>query len=130
MGIEENKRIVLAWLKAFETEPAYHLLCDDVSWWAPGMGRISLEQFKVQMANIYKVLRTPVYLTIDYVTAEDDRVAVEARGRSETVDGRWYENTYHFLFILRGGKILEQREHCDTAHGREMLAGALLSDAK
>lgn len=123
MGIEDNKTVVLAWLKAFETEPAYHLLCDEVSWWAPGMGRIGLDQFKLQMSNIYKVLKTPVYLTIDHVTAEGDRVAVEAESFATHVSGKPYNNKYHFLMRFRDGKLLEFKEYMDTEMVTDVLCG-------
>ena len=125
MGIEENKRTVLAFLKSFETETDYSLLCDDVHWWIPGRGKINLEQFKALQGKVGDILKTPVYLTIDHVTAEGDRVAVEFRGRAETRAGGLYENTYHFLYIMRDGKILEQREHCDTAYARSILGAEL-----
>jgi ketosteroid isomerase-like protein len=57
----------------------------------------------------------PPVIKITAVTAEEDRVAVEAEGRAELEDGRLYENTYHFLFYLRDGRIREAREHNNTA---------------
>ena len=124
MGIEENKRTVLAFLKSFETETDYSLLCEDVHWWIPGRGKIDLEQFKALQGKVGDILKTPVYLTIDHVTAEGDRVAVEFRGRAETRAGGLYENTYHFLFRLRDGLICESREHNNTAIPAALFSAA------
>jgi hypothetical protein len=53
---------------------------------------------------------TPVSLT-----AEDDRVAVEAVGYAvNAANGRVYDNRYHHLFTCRGGKLAELREYQDT----------------
>ncbi len=32
-----------------------------------------------------------------------------------------YENTYHFLFFVRGGLVTEVHEHFDTAYARDAL---------
>jgi uncharacterized protein len=49
------------------------------------------------------------------MTAEGDRVAVEAESRFHTVSGRLYNNQYHFLFVIRNGKIVRFNEYLDTA---------------
>jgi ketosteroid isomerase-like protein len=49
------------------------------------------------------------------LTAEGDRVAVEARGYAvNAANGRTYDNRYHHLFRCRAGKITELREYQDT----------------
>jgi hypothetical protein len=45
------------------------------------------------------------------ITAEGDRVAVEAESYGETASGKIYNNLYHFLFEVRGGKIQAVREY-------------------
>jgi ketosteroid isomerase-like protein len=50
-------------------------------------------------------------------TAEDDRVALEARSSAvNAANGRVYENRYHHLFRCRDGRIVEMREYQDTLH--------------
>jgi ketosteroid isomerase-like protein len=63
----------------------------------------------------------PVTLTVEGVTAEGDRVAVEAQAHAALKNGRIYRNTYHFLFIFRDGKICQAKEYNDTLHAREVL---------
>jgi ketosteroid isomerase-like protein len=62
-------------------------------------------------------------VTIHNVTAEDDRVAVEAEARGPHVSGKIYHNRYHFLFRYRNGKILEMREYLDTEQVTDVLCG-------
>jgi uncharacterized protein len=46
--------------------------------------------------------------------ADDDHVAVEARGEMVTKDGALYENEYCLIFRLDNGKIVEMREYQDS----------------
>ena len=53
------------------------------------------------------------------IKATFDRV--DAAGKKVTItfsamyDGKEYKNTYHFLFIVRDGKVVEGKEYLDTA---------------
>lgn len=47
------------------------------------------------------------------VTAEGERVAVEAESSGVKTDGKAYNSLYHFLFVVRDGKIQHVREYCD-----------------
>src|SRR3954451_14300136 len=47
--------------------------------------------------------------------ADDDHVAVEARGEMVTRAGLAYENEYCLVYRLRDGKIVEIREYLDSA---------------
>ena len=67
-------------------------------------------------------------MSIDHVTAEEDRVAVEAHSRFEMADGRLFENTYHFLFVVAQGKIVSVREHFDPGYASEFF-GPEVQDA-
>ena len=48
------------------------------------------------------------------MTAEEDRVAAESKGRSTLVNGTPYNNEYHMLFRLKDGKIFQIREYFCT----------------
>jgi ketosteroid isomerase-like protein len=52
----------------------------------------------------------PVY-TIDALTAENDRVVVEAQAKGVLVNGEDYRNTYVFVLRLRDGRIAALAEH-------------------
>ena len=57
------------------------------------------------------------------MTAEDDRVAVEATSDGMHVSGMPYSNHYHFLFTWRDGKLLELKEYMDTQLVTEVICG-------
>lgn len=116
MSIEANKKVVRAFINSLcRADPDRSLVAEDATWWIPGRGSISREAFFDLAAAVNAIFTGPPVMKITAVTAEDDRVAVEAEGRSELKDGRLYENTYHFLFYLRDGLIIEAREHNNSA---------------
>ncbi len=61
--------------------------------------------------------------TIHHMTAEDDRVAVEATGEGTHVSGKYYTNHYHFLFVWRDGKLLQLKEYMDTETVTDVICG-------
>lgn len=59
-------------------------------------------------------LINPMEQEIVGTTCEGDRVAVEATGKTVLANGNTYRNVYHFLFEVRGGKIVTFKEYCNT----------------
>ena len=59
------------------------------------------------------------------VTVEGERVAIEGTGRAKLRNGRDYDNTYHFLVIVRDGRALSVREYMDSAHVADVFEGLL-----
>ena len=59
------------------------------------------------------------------VTAEGDRVAIEGTGRGRLRNGRDYDNSYHFLMIVRDGRVLSIREYMDSEHVADVFEGLL-----
>jgi len=57
----------------------------------------------------------PGRFEIEAVTAQDDRVAVEAKGYQPLGDGGSYDNTYLWLFGFRQDKIASVKAYFDTA---------------
>jgi len=68
------------------------------------------------------LLAEPPRLTIKGVTAEGERVAIEAEGRAVSKTGKPYNNRYHFLFVVRDGVIVEGREYLDSALYVELMS--------
>ena len=62
-------------------------------------------------------------LTPKGITAEGDRVAVEAESYGQHANGKVYNNQYHFLIEVRNDKIQAVREYLDTMHANEVLVG-------
>ena len=63
----------------------------------------------------------PIRLTPLAWTAEGDRVAVETESYAELVNGRVYHNFYHFVFVVRDGRIEAVKEFLDTEHTRAIF---------
>ena len=133
MSIEANKTVVRRYFKAIE-EADYatieNLLANEVRFWLPPSvpdgvefaGRHEVMRNIVEsIAGLYDV-RVGLHPEILHLTAEDDRVAAELviRGRSKA-NGKDYENHYHFLFVIRDGKIAEFHEHLDTLYAFRAL---------
>ena len=112
MSLQENKKTVLAFIDSLcRGEVDQSLLSDDAAWWIPGRGMVDRKTFLGLADAVNALFASPVTMTITAVTAEEDRVAVQADGHADLKDGRVYDNNYHFLFYLRDGLIREAREH-------------------
>ena len=55
-------------------------------------------------------------LTVLGVTAEGDRVAIEAVSDGMMTNGKPYRNSYHYLFVFDGGKVKLAKLYNDTQH--------------
>lgn len=67
-------------------------------------------------------LSDPLKTHVTGITAEGDRVAIEAESSTQTKNGKSYNNRYHFLFVVQDGVIVEGREYLDTVHFEEVFA--------
>ncbi|MGQ0836900.1 MAG: nuclear transport factor 2 family protein [Gammaproteobacteria bacterium] len=134
MSLEANKRLVLDFLGRYAEgryAAALALLAEDARWWLPGhpeefpaAGWADKATVERRLASNLKLLPHGLEITTGAVTAEDDRVAVEAESRATLVNGRLYHNRYHFLFVIRDGSIVAVKEYLDTLHTREALGSA------
>jgi uncharacterized protein (TIGR02246 family) len=62
-----------------------------------------------------------ITFTVRTLTAEGDRVAIEAESSAVHVSGKPFNNRYHFLMRLRDGKIVTLTEYMDTELVTEVL---------
>lgn len=122
-SIEDNKALIRRFMAAFsagDIAGVLGMLDDEATWWVAGSmpisGTYTKEAFAKLLGGISEALTGPVVLTPHAFTAEGDRVAVETESLAHTRTGRTYNNFYHFLFELRGGKILRVKEYLDTMH--------------
>ena len=124
MSVEQNRQIALSYFKRTVEENTgviEDLLTKDCQWWAPGIGTMDKTTFKALIEQMRPVMPTMPSMTITGVTAEGDRVAMEAKGSGKLADGRMYENTYHFLFVFRNGRICAVKEYNDTKYAAEVF---------
>lgn len=132
MGIEENKQVVAEFWQAFsagDNEKTLSFLDDnDFSWWILGdkaqfplAGSMNKDQFRALLEGVTS--RTVDGLTMTPLgwTAEGERVAMEAESYGVMDNGKVYNNLYHFLHIVRNGKICAVKEFLDTSHAADVL---------
>ncbi len=72
---------------------------------------------------IFQAFPKGIHFTINAMTAEGERVAVEAESEGVHASGKKYSNQYHFLFEFRGGKLMVLKEYMDTERVTEILCG-------
>lgn len=86
-------------------------------------GKFSRAQIQAAAGQIYEVFPHGLSFTIDAMTAEDERVAVEAHSQGQHVSGVVYTNEYHFLFVFRDGKLAVLKEYMDSERVTDILCG-------
>lgn len=86
-------------------------------------GKFSKAQIRESAGAIFQVFPQGIHFTIHNLTAEDDRVAVEASSEGLHVSGQVYSNQYHFLFRFRDSKVVEFKEYMDTERVTDILCG-------
>lgn len=133
MSIEENRKIVARFWDAFSSsdyDSALSLLDDrEFTWWILGSpqkfclaGSRDKAGFKALLGGVAANAPGGIKMTPSAWTAEGDRVAMEAESYA-LVSGKVYNNLYHFLHIVRDGKIRMVKEYLDTQHATEILCG-------
>ena len=86
-------------------------------------GKFSKEQIRAAAGAIFEVFPKGIRFTVKAMTAEGERVAVEAESEGLHVSGKTYSNEYHFLFRFRDAKIIEYKEYMDTERVTDILCG-------
>jgi ketosteroid isomerase-like protein len=117
MSTEANRQTALKMISAMaEGRLDETLITDDITWWVPGVGTVSKAAFLGFIDAFRSKLNGPCRMVVHGVTAEGDRVAVEAESFAKLANGKTYNNTYHFLFVFRNGKICHSKEYNDSKH--------------
>jgi len=127
---EENKQLAhefLAALSRADTEWVAAHYGEDMELWTAGSlpfsGSSTREEALAGMPQILGLFPDGIEFKINALTAEGERVAIEATSRGTTFRGNVYDQEYHFLLTVRDGKIVGFREYMDTEHARKILVG-------
>jgi ketosteroid isomerase-like protein len=127
----DNKEIArrfFAALNRADSAAIAALYADDAVLWTAGTlpfsGTFTKAQAIQAMDAILSFFPEGLRFTITAMTAEGERVAIEAESHGRHVSGKIYHNQYHFLMIIRDGKVGEFREYMDTMHANDVLVGA------
>lgn len=86
-------------------------------------GKFSKDQIRAAAGAIFEVFPKGIRFSVKAMTAEGERVAVEAESEGMHVSGKVYSNDYHFLFRFRDAKIIEYKEYMDTERVTDILCG-------
>lgn len=129
----ENKAIVFQFWDAFSNcrfDEALDLLAEDAEWWVAGdLGGVSGTYSKAQCGPMFAGISAStiegVHVTPGIMTAEDDRVAMEATSQAVTVTGLSYANSYHVLHYLKDRKIVKVREYMDPSRIAQAFASSV-----
>ena len=131
MAVEDRNRELVrrffAALNAGDTTALVDAYADDGEVWTSGRTLISgtfpKERVRESAGGIFEAFPHGIEFTIHAMTAEGERVAVEAESRGVHRSGRLYNNLYHFLFRFRDGKLVNLREYMDTELVTDVLCG-------
>jgi len=130
MSIERNKQCVLDFFELMNRGDA-EALADS---YADGgevqtmghtliSGTYGKEQIRAFAGQIYDAFPNGIAFEIVSMTAEGDRVSVEAVSKGDHASGQLYTNEYHFLFEFADGKIRRLKEYMDTERATDILCG-------
>ena len=128
---EELVRAYYADISAGRFAEAAARLAPDATTWILGEGHWplggyhDLSSLKEIHALVQERFPDGLKVMIKALTVEGERVAVEAETLGTRIDGKVYNNHYHYLIVVRSGLISKRREYLDTIHAREMLCGPL-----
>ena len=125
---EANKAVVLKFIEAMSSnDPETAAECLSPDSWTTTMGRSrfagrrpadmvlgAIESFKT-------LFPTGLRLRVDSVTAEGDRVVVEAKGNAMTSDDTPYANDYCFVATVNDGRIVKFNEYLCSIYAEEVL---------
>ncbi len=112
-------------LSRSDVEAVDALYAEDFVLWSPGALPFSGTHDKAEALELTKMITSAfpqgLRFTIDAMTVEGERVAVEAHSEGRHASGRDYRNQYHFLVKIRNGKIVMLKEYMDTQHAMDVL---------
>ena len=133
MSIEENRQKAIKFLELLATYrgvEAMDMVHEDCHYWIignkekfPFAGDYNKQQLENIMVGSYDVhdneaqapdLENAPDHHVLGTTAEGNRVAVETRVQVPLGDGEVYDQTYHWLFEFKDGKIITLKEYLDT----------------
>ena len=125
----KDKARALLQASAAHDGPAFAaLMHPDAIWWTLGKPHLFDHCGEKTRDEICAYMATPsifnggVEVQFGALTAEDDRVAIEAHCAGVLPDGREYTNLYHYLITFRDGLVWRVKEYLDTQAAAEFFA--------
>lgn len=102
------------------------MLAPDFTAWSGISHDIPKDVYLQRVGIIGKIFDGGLHLTIDRVTGEADRVAIQARGEGTLFNGAPYTQCYHFLVEFDDqDRVRHAREYIDTHIVHQVLRPAM-----
>jgi ketosteroid isomerase-like protein len=129
--LSANKRVCIEFLNHLakrEFAESLDIVSDDIVWWVQGSWEIPTTYHgkagvQILLDALDGALASDLTIELGALTAEEDRVAVEMKSTAALKSGKTYAMTYHYLFRVRDGLIVEGKEYLDTKHLAESVFG-------
>jgi ketosteroid isomerase-like protein len=119
---EDAYRLARGYLKAVTAgELPDELLTADMTGWITTGGVLDKARYQELIRILAAMCATPIQFTVNSLTADEDRVVVEAESTATLVNGLDYCNTYVFVLRIRDGRIASIAEHYNALLVQEKL---------
>ena len=128
MTTQDNKNLVTEFFDQFSKgniDDAFAKVSDTATWWVPGdlpfSGTKSKAEYLQVVGSIQQGFPNGLQLNATAMIAEGDQVAVEVESSGDHVNGKTYNNKYHFLITIENGQISFVKEYMDTLHLHQLI---------
>ncbi|NWK97906.1 hypothetical protein DM806_20040 [Sphingobium lactosutens] len=129
-GHKQRVRDFLRFLGHGDVDGLAQILSPDVQATATGTSFMSgtrgYDEILSTAGTLGAITQNGIDFQIVSLTAEEDRVSAEVRGESTLTNGTPYNNEYHFLFTIRGDRIVKISEYFCTKLVEEAFAPLML----
>lgn len=106
-------------------DEAFTLVADDVAWWVPEelpfSGTKNKKEYFAIVNRIQAGFPSGFKLLVKSMIAEGNTVAAEVESEGTHVNGKRYNNKYHFLIVVKDGKFSSVKEYMNTLHLMNLL---------
>jgi uncharacterized protein len=128
INAKESKQTVknfFQFISEGKIDEAFSLVSNDVQWWVPEELPFSGTKSKAQYLKIVQQIQSGFpkgfNLTVMNMLCEDDMVSAEVESQGLHVNGKTYQNKYHFLITLKDGQFIAVKEYMNTLHLAKLI---------
>lgn len=123
-----NKDLVTKFIEAMrvsDVKALERMTTEDFTWWIAGKPeylQTAGEHDRAFFAGFFgsggEMFPHGITFDVTGLVAEGNKVSAEAHLTAKTAMGAVYDNLYHFLFEIEGGRIKRMKEYMDTHHAK------------
>lgn len=126
MDVAEQERIAVAYIHSIGTGgPDRSWLAEDFTAWSSISGLMRADEYLPKLPVVKEIFATPLTMTVDGLTSQPGRTAIQCRSTGTLFNGSVYSNDYHMLVEFDDrGRIRHVREYMDSKRALEILMPA------